>query len=531
MTCYDFLKKTYDKKKGHIIYLGHYISLNKLIKNIDDFAISLIKLGFKKGDTLTLYLPNCPQALTAFYACSKIGVIANIVHPLTPLEKLKENLTQTNSKGLMYYDILIKRQKSLIGLNQILIKCSITNYIVLRKFFFYIYSKFKTKSCKEALSFTKLIRHSQKDYKEYAINTFPNKNTIVCTMHSGGTSGCPKIVALQNKAFNELSISLEKMYTRKIRGGGSEYALVCLPLFHAYGLGVCVHTCLTNQYSLILMPNFCPKKIIKQIKTRNVTFFAGVPIMFKKLLENKKFAGRHLKKLQDLWCGGDVLNEAFVEHFDIVLKENKSPARLLRGYGLTETCSVCSVNTIENYRKNSCGKAIPGTKIEIWDEENNSLKNYSVGEIVVNSPSLMKYYIDDKDGFVFKNEEKWIKTGDLGYLDKNGFLYVLDRKKRSIKINAMNIFPSEIENTAKLNQNVDEACAIFYHYDEKTYVKLFVTLKDKELNVNVDKIKKDILLKCKQNLLKYAVPRIIEVIDEMPRTNFGKIDYKKFSVI
>ena len=526
MTCYDFLVKNYDRKKGHIIYLGHKMSINKLIKNIDDFAISLIKLGFIKGDTLTIYLPNCPQAITAFYACSKIGIIANIVHPLTPLEKLKENLIQTKSKGLLFYDILIRNQKELKDLNQILIKCSITNYIFFRKFFYFIYKIHKTKDIRGTIKFSKLIKHNQKDND---IKTYANKNTIVCTMHSGGTSGCPKIVALQNKAFDELSISLEKMYTRKERGGGSEYGIVSLPLFHAYGLGVSIHTCLTNKYSIILEPNFNPKKIIKLIKKYNVTFFAGVPIMFKKLIENKKFGGKHLQKIRDLWCGGDILNESFVEHFDTILKQYKCPARLLRGYGLTEVCSVCSVNTLENYKKNSCGKAIPNTKIEIWDDENNITKSNTVGEIVVCSPSVMKYYIDDKDGFVVKDNQIWIKTGDLGYLDKDGFLYVLDRKKRSIKINAINIFPAEIENVAKANPNIDEACAVFYHFNEKTYVKLYITLKNKE--VNIERLKREVLQDCKKNLLKYAIPKIIEVIDEMPRTNFGKVDYKKLNVI
>lgn len=150
-----------------------------------------------------------------------------------------------------------------------------------RKILFSLISVFKCKNqhIKGKIKFSKLIKHSK---NEQAVKVYGKADDVVCTMHSGGTSGQPKIIELTNQAFNDLSVSLEKMYTRKIRGGGSEFSLVALPIFHAYGLGVSVHTCLTNQYSLILVPKFKPKTFNNLIRRYNVTFFAGVPVMFKK---------------------------------------------------------------------------------------------------------------------------------------------------------------------------------------------------------------------------------------------------------
>ncbi len=524
-TCYEMLKDGVDLKKGNIIYNNHKISMKTFLKNIDDFAISLKNLGFSKGDVLTIYLPTCPQALVGFYACSKLGVVANIVHPLLPLEQLRENLKQTKSKGLMYYDILIKNHKDLASFNQILINCSISNYVIVRKLFFFLFAISKCHTYKKAIKFAKLIKHS----KNMSAEEIEGKaEDVVCTMHSGGTSGQPKIIELQNKALNELSVSLEQMYTRKIRGGGSEYSLVALPIFHAYGLGVSVHTCLTNQYSLILVPTFKPKKYNSLIKKYNVTFFAGVPVMFKKMIEYKNFYGKHLAKLKDLWCGGDVLTEPFIEHFDTIMKKFKSSARLFRGYGLTEVSSVCACNTFENYRPYSCGRAIPNTKIEIWDDDNKPLLPNTIGEIVVKSPSVMKGYLNETSGFVKRNRAKWIKTGDMGYIDDDGYLFILDRRKRSIKINAINVFPSEIENLVKRLEFIDEACAVPYHFNDKTYIKLYITLKEKKLAE--EKVKKEILSICRKNLIKYSVPRMIEIIESMPRTNFGKVDFKKLEM-
>ena len=356
--------------------------------------------------------------------------------------KLKDNLKQTKSKGLMYFDILIKNHKDLASLNQILINCSISNYVVIRKLLFMIFSFYKCKTYKKAIKYSKMIKSNK--------NAVPTEiegksKDVVCTMHSGGTSGVPKIIELQNCAFNDLSISLEKMYTRKIRGGGNEYSLVALPIFHAYGLGVSVHTCLTNQYSLVLVPNFKPKTFNKIIKKYNVTFFAGVPIMFKKMMEQKNFRGRHLAKLRDLWCGGDVLTEPFVEHFDIILKKYKSSARLFRGYGLTEVSSVCAANTFENYRPYSCGKAIPNTKIEIWDDNNNLLAPNTIGEIAVCSPSVMKGYLnevnfnDDSSNIITK--DIIIKEINTAIIDGNTYYYLTDsennRYRVSIKVNSL----------------------------------------------------------------------------------------------
>lgn len=526
-TCYEMLIENADIKKGNILFYNHKISMKTFLRNIDDFAISLKKLNFKKNDVLTIYLPTCPQALVAFYACSKLGIIANIVHPLLPIEKLKDILKQMNSKGLMFFDILVKNQKVLSGLNQTLIRCSIADYVVFRKPLFSLFVRCKCKYYKKAIKYSELIRHSK---KEANVKVKGKSDDVVCRMHSGGTSGQPKIIELQNFAFNNLSRELEKMYTRKERGGGSEYSLVALPVFHAYGLGVSIHTCLTNGYSVILVPKFQPKKLNAFIKRYNVTFFSGVPIMFKKMICYKNFYGKHLTKLRDLWCGGDVLPESFVEHFDTILKRYKSPARLFRGYGLTEVTSVCTANTFENYRPYSCGKAIPGTKVEIWDDSNMPLSPNTIGEIVVNSPSCMKGYLNETNCFVYKKREKWIKTGDLGYLDNDNFLYILDRRKRSIKINAINIFPSEIETLVKQLDYIDEACAVPYHYNERIYIKLYITLNNKDIleNKGEDKIKREIFVLCQNKLIKYSVPKVIEIIDEMPRTNFGKIDFIKF---
>ncbi len=527
-TCYSRLAEEYKDKTSNsvIVFNQHKIKTAHMLKEIDAFALVLCQLGFKKSDTLTLYLPTCPQAIVAFYACSKIGVIANIVHPLMPIEKLVSNIKKTKSKGLMFYDILIPDQKALEGTGQILIDCSVTDYVFWRKPAYFAYAWFKSKPSKKTLSYRKLIRHAHKNQIK-KVEECKDSEAIVTSMHSGGTSGVPKIVNISNRALNSLNDNLYQMYVGINPVRENEYGMVALPIFHAYGLGVSIHTCLLNHYNLILVPKFNPKLINKLIKKYNVTFMAGVPIMFRKMMEESNFEGEHLAKLKDLWCGGDVVSENFIEHFDEKLKKWGSTARLLRGYGLTEVCSVCSVNTLKDYKMNSCGKPMPNTNIEIWDEDENKLEAGRIGEIAISTDALMSGY-EDESGLVEKDGRLFIKTGDLGYLDEDGFLFVLERKKRTIKISAVNVFPSEIEDVAKRHEAVKEACAVSYHYNEKTYIKLYLTLKKEFKQSRLFREMRELI---GQNLIRYAIPKEVIVLNEMPRTPLGKINYKKLEVM
>ncbi len=518
-TCYEKLIGSVDAKRNVMVFENHVMRMRTVLKSIDAFAASLVDLGFEKGDVLTIYLPTTPQAVVAFYACSKIGVIANFVHPLVPVEQLRENLATTKSKGLMYYDYLVKNGRDFADFNQILIKCSVGDCFIFRKPFYSGYAALINKGAKECLKYDKLI----KTHRE--IDVAATGDDTVCYMHSGGTSGTPKIVMLSNAALNAVADALDTFTTVDT---GKEYALVALPVFHAYGLGVSIHTCMIKRYNLVLMPKFNPKRANRFIKRFNVTMFAGVPIMFKKMSECGNFRGRHLRKLKVLWCGGDAAAPTLIDRVNYILSASGSTARLMPGYGLTEVSGVCAANTNEFYNKKSCGKPIPGTTIEIWNSHNLPLQANCVGEVAVSSDSIMRGYLTEDNCIVEKDGIKWVKTGDIGYLNDEGYLFIVDRKKRSVKINAINVFPAEIEALVRNKEFVDEACAVPYRIDNKTFIKLYVKLTGA---VSEDRARREILAYCTQNLIKYAVPKKVVFIKEMPLTKMGKIDYNKFDML
>ena len=516
-TCYEFLHSGVNRD-GYIVYYGHKLAISQFLQDIESFSGALESLGLHKGDVITLYLPSCPQALVAFYACSKLGMIANIIHPLVPVALLAENLAKTGSKALLFYDATVKDERPLAKLGQKLIRCSIADYVTLRKPAYKLYSRLVGKRVGGLTTYVELLKKGRNVATELA----GKGEDLLCYMHSGGTSGQPKIVMLSNIAFNSVTDGMFAMYHPNVHK--SDFNLATLPVFHAYGLCSAMHGPLSVGYNLILVPKFDTKQVKKYLNKYCVTVWSVVPAMLKKMLKDSTFDSKGLSSLDVIWCGGDRVEESLVERVDGILQRRGTHARLMRGYGLTEVCGVCIVNNYDFEQKGSCGRPMPGNYIEIWDDDNVALAEGETGEIVISGNGVMSGYIEGEDCLVQKAGKTWVKTGDLGYLN-DGYLHIVDRKKRSLKIAAVNVFPAQIEECVKRLDFVSEACAVGVKVHGKQFVKVFVTLKRP---MDSDTVKREVINICKQNLIRYAVPHFVEVINEMPRTPLGKVDYRQF---
>lgn len=514
-TCYETMLGGVSHN-GNIVYYRHKIPMSEFLQDVESFSAGLLQLGLQKGDVVTMYLPSCPQGVAAFYACSKLGLVANIVHPMIPLNLLKENLRKTNSKALMFYDVLVRDEKTLATLGQKLVRCSIADYVTVRKPVYSLYAKCVGKRLKNIDTYAKLCKNRAHT------EVLGDETDVVCYMHSGGTSGNPKIVKLTNRAFNMTALGMAQMYHPTV--DASCYNLATLPIFHAYGLCSAVHAPLMLGYSLVLVPKFDTAAVKQCLAKHKVTCWSVVPAMLKKLLKDNRFDNkRALADLDVIWCGGDVLDESMVEQVDGILKKYCPRAKLMRGYGLTEVCGVCVVNNYDHYRAESCGLPMPTCEAQIWDDDGNVLPPNVHGEIVICSGGNMQGYLEGENCIAEKDGKSWVLTGDVGYMDEQGFVYVVDRKKRSLKIAAVNVFPSQVEACVKQLDFVDEACAVGYMHNEKQFVKVFVTLKTP---TDAETVRRKVTEICQANLIPYSVPKFVEVISEMPRTPLGKIDYK-----
>lgn len=520
---YDFINESIiDKSKDRILYYNNKISGEKLFAQIDAVAFYLMKLGIKKGDAVGICLPNIPQAVISFYAINKIGAIANIVHPKISLGALMKIIKKTNTRTFFVFNDCLEYYKDrLLEKGVKIISCTASLYLKgIKKQLKRITERKKEK---DIIYFADMLK--EKGEVEKATDCF----ATAVYLHSGGTTGEPKTVMLSSYAFNKfvknVMISTGKNHIYDV----DHSMLMVLPLFHGFGLGICIHLSLAN-FKVVMMPRFSTKEAINLIKKHKIDYIAGIPAMYSKLLLDKSFDGKYLSSLKLLFCGADKLNPKTKKEFDEILAKNNSPAEIYEGYGLSEVGSVLTVNVKGETKKGTQGQPMNGTKMLILDENDKLCPPLVAGEVVIQSQAMMNGYFGEKDTdkyfFIDETGEKWLRTGDIGYLDEDGYFTFKDRSKRIIKIAGVNIFPSEIEALVMNMKEIEGACVARIRIKNKPALKLIIQMnKSFRYSMLIEKLIKDNIA---EEFMSYAIPREIVVVEKFHLTLMNKVDYKKY---
>ena len=513
-------------KRPALIYMGQKIRYQTLINDVHKVAAGLIAYGVKKNDVVSVCLPNIPSAVHLLYAINQIGAIANLIHPLMKLEQMKGVMNETKSRLLFVLDSSYQEFIPLIKDGVRVIACSPVSKInFVLKTGYYLQNRHKLKiipNSDKIISF-----YGENGY--YAYDNDYKKDAFY--LHSGGTTGKPKVVALSSFSVNALAAN--GLDILGINDTNDKYMLAVLPLFHGFGLCMGMHACLAFGACNTLMPKFQSKQVIRYLKKGQISFLIGVPILFEALLRNPAFKGRMLRNLHIAFVGGDFVAPSLLDRFDKHMEKYNSDARLYEGYGLTEVVTVCSVNTKQNHRKGSVGKLLPNLKMKAVDiETKKDLPPGQDGELYITGETMMNGYRflkDEKDQPFVQDEagRTWIATGDYGNIDQDGYVYFRQRLKRIIKVAGINVFPNDIEGAVMDLGKVHECAAIAIKDDKLGYaIKLFVVLDRNFQNLNIDEeIKATIQTRCGI----YAVPRQIVYQTSLPKTLVGKVDTKALS--
>lgn len=540
-SCYEYLHECYERIRKDLgdDYIAFMIPvadqesavrMPRLLSDIEKFASYLSTQGLKKGDVYTVFLPTCGHAVVALYALNKLGVIANYVHPMTPPNVLAQIMAHTKSKGILTLDLLavpfaplLKNYPTVVG--------SVSDFCDGVALQYALYNEKQNAQLPEVESYTL--------YRDILKMELPEAETVremgkqdAFYMHGGGTTGKSKTIRLSSFAFNHLAF---KFYLLDIpHDYKTVHAISAIPCFHAYGLAGVIHYGVCNAYKPFLCPKFDARQVNEIIRKYNVTEFIGVPKMFQKMMQEDNFENEGTKNLALLFAGSDIVSKAFVDEFDAVLEKHNAPGRMCRGYGLTEVCGVVSASGGSGpYRKDSVGFPLYGLTVEIWDDECNKLPAGELGEICISGDGIMNGYLQDDvihDSGLYTDENgvNWVRTGDMGYKDEDGFIYFSGRKKRIIIISGYNIYPATIEEKIDTLDYINEVCAVQgYSDDGKPLVKLVVSLKNQA--DDKEKVISDLKAFCEANLESIAVPRKYEIMDLLPRTKMEKIDFMKLS--
>ncbi|MDR2967139.1 MAG: AMP-binding protein [Methanobacteriaceae archaeon] len=511
-------------------FMGFKLSYKELMDLIDQCAQSLIKLGVKKEDKVTVCLPNIPQATIVFYAINKIGAVSNMIHPLSAPKEIEYFLNLTDSKFALTTDFAFsnfEKIKDNVSLEKIII-CNVSDYLKsLNKFGYWLLAGRKIPKIPERdniISWKQLLKIGE----DGRFNDFPilKKEDPAVILYTGGTTGKQKGVVLSNLNFNALALQTGSQANVYLQ----DKMMCIMPFFHGFGLGVSMHTALCFGGTLILVPKFSTEDFAKSFKKHKPEFIAGVPTLFTALTNSKAMHNSDFSNLKGVFSGADTLANDIKVKFENFISERGATVSIREGYGLTETVTASCLTPPTEYRFGSIGIPFPDTLYKIC--KIGSQETCTVdedGEICISGPTVMLGYYKEKeetDSALQKHEDGhlWVHTGDLGSMDKDGFVYFKQRIKRIIKSSGYSVFPSQIENVLMNHEAVANCCVIGVPDSYKIEkIRAYIVLDEKYSESN--ELESKLLEMCREYLSIWSTPQEFIFRTELPLTQVGKVSY------
>ena len=514
-------------------FMGKSTTYKETLENIDICAKALKTIGVRENDHVTIALPNCPQGIYMLYAVNKIGAIANMIHPLSAEKEIEFFLNESKSVLAITLDQFYSKFESIRAntkVNNIIITSVKDALSTPVKIGYMLTEGRKVKKIPNdapIIKWNQFIKLANCCFDESKTDRKADDPAVI--LYSGGTTGTTKGIILTSKNFN--ACAQQVIASNPIFDHGDKM-LAAMPIFHGFGLGVCVHAALFCGCRVVLIPRFTPKSYAKDLVKYKCNVIAGVPTLYEAMLRLPYLEGKDLSFLKGVFSGGDSLSTELKKKLDSFLKEHGAKIQVREGYGATETVTACCLTPLDTYKEGSIGVPFPDTYIKIVKPNTSKELPYGKeGEIVIAGPSVMKGYMnhpEETNNTLKKHPDgmTWVHTGDLGIMDDEGFVYFRGRAKRMIISSGYNIYPSQLENIIDAHDYVQMSCVIGVPDSYKMQkVKAFIKLKKDILPS--EQVKDEIMTYLRKHLAKYEMPYDIEFRDDMPKTLVGKIAYRQ----
>ncbi len=514
-----------------IDYFGKKYTYKKMTEEIERISNAYYKIGVRKGDIVTILMPNIPEAVISIYALNRLGAVSNIVHPLSAQEEIKNYLVSCKCKFLLCFDKCIEKIENILEetyLEKIVVadaSCSMPQPL---KTMYNLREKYSLPKDEKYILWKSFLYNVNVKSPEYFPKAKENEEVSII-LHSGGTTGTPKDIMLSNKNFNAFGIQ-SVLTLRDVNVG--DKILGVLPIFHGFGLGVCVHVCFCFGACSVLIPLFNAKKFGNILKKHKPTMIFGVPTLYEALLNAKGIENLDFSFLKYAVSGGDTLPESLENKVNAFFSQHNSQVCICEGYGMTEGLAALSLSVNDAYKSGTIGKPLIGNEMCVVEPETtNVLGHNQDGELCVSGPTIMIGYRNNEEETkrVLKKHPDgkiWLHTGDMASVDENGIVTYKLRIKRMIVSSGYNVYPTYIEKTIEELPEVSKCVAVAIpHSYKKEVAKAFIILEKGYVadSFTLDKIKKY----CKKKLASYSVPQEFEFVKEFSKTPFGKIDYIK----
>jgi long-chain acyl-CoA synthetase len=516
-----------------LLFMGARTTHGELDRRICQTSRALAAAGMKPAEHVLVCLPNIPQAVIVFYALNRLGAVPAMIHPLSAPAEIRAYARQTSCTWAVTLDAFYPRFAEIRG------QTSLGHVLLCRaddcmgRLMSLGFALTEARKIPPVPSDPTIIRWKDLERQGRTALELENPNPLspddlALFLFSGGTTAASKAIMLSSSNCNALAIQTNAAGGPILPG---DSMLSILPMFHGFGLAVGIHAILLQGGTCILVPRFSADALAALVAKHKPAYMAGVPTLFDALASNERFTRTPLACFKGLFCGGDSLSRQTKERFEAVIHRNGGNTPLREGYGLTESVTANMLMPRDHYREGSMGipypdmiakVVLPGTTIEAAPRED--------GEICVSGPTLMLGYLNDpeetaatlrrhEDGFL------WLHTGDLGFMDEEGFFYFKQRVKRIIKTSGISVYPSQIEDVLNKHPAVRLSCVIGVPHPTKLQVpKGFVTL-NAGWQANPD-LEQELLDLCRKELMPHSCPRCIEFRDRLPLTLVGKVAYR-----
>ena len=492
---------------------------------VNRFAAGLQEMGVQKGDRVAIMLPNCPQFVIAAYGTWRIGGIAVCCNPLYVPREVEHLINDSGTETMVVMSSLYERVKSIraeTGLKRVIVTNVKEYFPGLLKFLFTL-TKEKKEGHRVDISgdadtyWFQNVLHSV-TAAPASVEIKPEE--VATLIYTGGTTGVPKGAQLTHHNLVS-NATLLNVWTKSKEA--EDVMIACMPYFHAYGLTVGMNTCIANAITIVQIPN--PRDmvhVLKSIEKHRVTYYPGVPTMF---IGFNNFPTRDeydLTSLRFAVSAAAPLPPEVQERFEAI-----TGGKMVEAYGLTETSPAACMDPIDHPRARSIGVPVPDAELKIVDADTGTqeMPVGEIGEIIIKGPQVMKGYwkMPTETANAIRTgpdgQPGWFYSGDIGYMDEDGYFHITDRKKDIIIAGGYNIYPADVEAVLFEHAAVKEAAVVGVVDPRRgETVKAFIVLKDGE-----SATEEEIIGFCRERLAAYKAPRIIEFRDDLPKSIIGKV--------
>lgn len=520
-------------------YFGNKITYRRLFSLIDEAARAFTAIGVKEKEIVPVVTVSTVASIVTFYALNKIGAISDFLNVLLEEQDLQGMFEEVHAKTVVALNLFktkVVNASIKAGVKNILVFGANIEMPAMVNIGYVLKTVGKKPSAPE---FSGLI--SWKDFLKKAsqvkeIKYKKNPNETCTLVHTGGTTGEPKAVLLSDNALN-ISCLGSRQILKPVRK--KVFLNIMIP-FVVYGSLVCMHDPLCYGLCLAVVPRFDATKWDKYIKKYKPSHVYGVPSYFAPILHNSRISDNDLSQLINMGAGGDGLNRELENALNDYLCEHGCKYSFQKGYGLSEVGSVCVQESQDVNRVGSVGVPLIHNNLMIYDTERKCELPYGeIGEICIQSPSRMIGYLDNEEATseLFKKHpdgSEWLHTGDLGYIDEDGFLYLVGRMKRVILTTrdgvAYKVFPNIPERVLASLKSVEQSCIVGAKNGDDDVLRAYVVLKTEDRDKTTE-IEKELRRICNEELPSYSRPTFYVFLDKLPLTAAGKVDYRALEKI